>query len=83
MCQALLEFNLNCSLTLQDATTEERLDFLEAFWDGSLPRLGEDNAKGWHNWIDTKGSESVFGHMFTRGRVTGRYVLSFKSLGCL
>ena len=68
ICQGLLEFNMNCPEVLKETTAAERLEFLEAFWDGSLPRVGEENAKGWRHWVDTKGDDTQFGQMYTRGK---------------
>ncbi len=46
--------------------SQERLDFLEAFWDSAVPRFGENEAKGWNHWVQSKG-EVPFSSMYSPG----------------
>lgn len=53
--QLLLEFNLFQPTVLSSVSSEEKLEILEAYWESSSPRLGEDNCVGWRQWTDSKG----------------------------
>ncbi|KAF2442861.1 DUF1740-domain-containing protein [Karstenula rhodostoma CBS 690.94] len=46
--QALLEYNVFAPLD-PPSSQEEVLRKFEEFWEGEVPRIGEDNAKGWRN----------------------------------
>ena len=54
--QALLEYNLCCPDQLKHSddtpiTYKQNIAFFEPFWDSSAPRLGEDGASGWKQWM--------------------------------
>ena len=54
--QALLEYNLCCppQLTSTDdspVTSKQRIAFFEPFWDSGAPRVGENGATGWAQWM--------------------------------
>jgi len=61
--QALLEFNFFMPKQFdpsmdgaQDPTThKDCLSSFEEFWESELPRIGEENAKGWESWTLTGG----------------------------
>ena len=61
--QALIEFNLCCppELDSQDLPTKARLEFFEAFWDSSVPRFGEEGARGWSSWVNVSQYSSSAG----------------------
>ena len=50
--QALLEYNLFCPGSL---STERRLDFFTAYWESDVPRVGEEGAQGWAEWVANQG----------------------------
>lgn len=54
--QALLEYNLCCPPQLTSAdgspvTSKQKIAFFEPFWDSGAPRLGENGATGWGQWM--------------------------------
>ena len=61
--QALIEFNLCCppELDAQDLSAKARLEFFEAFWDSSVPRIGEEGARGWSSWVKVSKHSSSAG----------------------
>ena len=60
--QALIEYNLcspsDISLT-GNHTNKQKVEFFEPFWDSGAPRLGEDGAVGWSNWMQASQSQQA------------------------
>ena len=60
--QALLEYNLCCPLAISSAdgstivTHKQKIAFFEPFWDSGAPRLGEEGAVGWSQWMQASQS---------------------------
>ncbi|GFS25542.1 protein NRDE2 homolog [Elysia marginata] len=52
--QALIEFNLHCPSSLNLSSTVDRAGQFEQFWDSSVPRFGEEGARGWAKWAEQK-----------------------------
>lgn len=47
--QAVLEFNLLCPLSLENAVIETKMAAFEVFWDECRTKLGTSGALGWKN----------------------------------
>ena len=52
--QALLEFNFFAP-SQSPSATEESLSLFEDFWESEVPRVGEEEAKGWSNYVNEDG----------------------------
>ena len=62
--QALVEFNLCSSPEMlstdgSNVTYKQKIAFFEPFWDSDAPRLGEDGALGWGQWMQTSQSHQT------------------------
>ena len=66
--QASLELNLFCPSVLATAATKDKLEFLEAFWDSGVPRVGENGASGFGVWVNSKG-DVPFNSMYSKGNL--------------
>ena len=57
--QALVEYNLCCPPHLSSTVSSQKIAFFEPFWDSGAPRLGEDGAVGWNQWLLASESQQV------------------------
>lgn len=48
--QAQIELSHFCPVSLASQPLSSKLEHLEEFWEAEVPRLGEENAKGWAKW---------------------------------
>ena len=65
--QALIEFNVNCPLLLQQASHDDKVEIFEAFWGSSAARVGDKGANGWHDWVAKKASVPAVALDVTKG----------------
>ena len=59
--QALIEFNFNCpdELDTPHISLKDKIEFFEPFWDSNVPRVGEQNARGWKRWFEEQKKEKT------------------------
>ena len=59
--QALIEYNLCCPPNVATSAEgyKQRIAFFEPFWDSGAPRLGEEGAVGWRQWMETSQSQQT------------------------
>ena len=59
--QALIEFNFQCpeELDVPHITLKDKIEFFEPFWDSNVPRIGEQNARGWKRWFEERKKEKT------------------------
>jgi len=58
--QAQLEYNLFAPSPDMVLSASDLIEFFQAFWESTAPRLGEDNACGWKHWIENQGNVKPF-----------------------
>ena len=51
------------------------MDFLEAFWETPVGRLGESNAQGWNKYVETKGEVPTAQPLTEIGTVIENFIL--------
>ena len=54
--QAQLEYNLFAPSDTSGLSPSDLLEYFQAFWESTAPRLGETNAQGWKHWIENHGN---------------------------
>lgn len=68
LIQSVIELNCFCPKVLAAASFDEKLEFLNAFWDSSVARVGQLGAEGWGRWVANKGEGQGLATGNSRGK---------------